>query len=83
MCQRDAINQQPGLFECDDRSYNSGVVFTGVVGRQPNLVEGNLRYLFQNSAVDLREWNEAPHESGHGLQLLRQQHSSGERRGHA
>ena len=53
MCQRDAINQQPGLFECDDRPYNFGVVFTGVVGRQPNLVEGNLRYLFENSVVDL------------------------------
>ena len=26
--------------------YNFGVVITGVVGRQPNLVEGNLRDLF-------------------------------------
>ena len=53
ICQRDGINQHPGLFECHDRPFNFGVVITGVVGRQPNLVEGNLRYMFQNSGVDL------------------------------
>ena len=41
------------MLACHDRPFNFGVIITGVVGRQPNLVEGNLRYLFQNSVVDL------------------------------
>ena len=59
MWQRDGFNQYLGLFEADDRPYDFGIVTTAVVGRQPNLVEGNLPTesrqpnLFQNSCVDL------------------------------
>ena len=45
MFQRDGINQDQCLLECQDRTYNVRLVFTEVVGRQPVLVEGNLRYL--------------------------------------